>query len=462
MREIKIINSNYFYIIILTVLNIFSIVPYLSYFCLLLEIALFVYFTVDNNKLGLALIVFSTSTYSRGLSIYSYKIIYLLMIIYLLLNYRKLLFRKTNLIFVMYLLYIVVISIIFNMYSKMSAFMNDAIVLSGILIGFFMFENITVLEINTVSITLFISNILLNLFCYFTKFGYSDTTDFLGRRQLLISFSETMPLFMILNLYFLFFMKEKRMFRIFIVITWFFVTIKTAAYGSMVMIFLIISLCYVSFLRFKKSLGFIIPVMIFVLFISMNFVGLNGKDKKENDSTFLYKMKNITELFENFSFTDYNKLQLVPLSPYVRVLELINTTKTGNAYTIINGKGLGGSFKDTYFPFENKYRKLGPDDFALEQRQSHVFLTAHNIGYPYLKYGLVYFFFIFAFIIFKRNKLLKQTNYLKYYTFVLVLASTCFFGFTFQTSLVIGLFFSGYKSINNLSELELKKEINYA
>ena len=112
--------------------------------------------------------------------------------------------------------------------------------------------------------------------------------------------------------------------------------------------------------------------MVFSVFFALGTLVsfLNTTELSKKYEAISFKIENITKLFKNFSFSDKRKIVLIPLSPYVRVLEIINITASGNPYTIMFGEGAGGAYTDSYFPFENKSagKILGPDDFPLEQR----------------------------------------------------------------------------------------------
>jgi hypothetical protein len=113
--------------------------------------------------------------------------------------------------------------------------------------------------------------------------------------------------------------------------------------------------------------------------------------------------------------------------------------------SFIFGKGFGGHFTDKEYPFENAKKSLflSKDDFPLEQIRSRVFFTAHNMGYPFLKYGIIFFIilFLFCFKVFYQAFLCKD-HLGMFLGFLLFLSATSYCGFTLQTSLAIGLLFS--------------------
>ena len=222
----------------------------------------------------------------------------------------------------------------------------------------------------------------------------------------------------------------------------------------MVTIFFILCLIFLTLLYFVFAKHkFKIIVFVLLSIFSIGFISNSAKFffNTEKFEAIAFKMNNITKLFKNFSFSDRKKINLIPLSPYVRVLEMINITASGNPYTIIFGNGAGGSYTDDYYPFENKGigKILGPDDFPEEQRKSHIFTSAHNTGYTYLKYGLGYFLFLLIFIFYRCVKNKKMDSFICYLGFVLYLTLTCYIGFTLQTSIAASiLFLILYKNTN--------------
>ena len=131
-------------------------------------------------------------------------------------------------------------------------------------------------------------------------------------------------------------------------------------------------------------------------------------------------------------------------------MEIINITHSSNPYTLFFGHGWGGFYNDNYYPFENKAigKILGDADFPIEQRKSHIFTGTHNFGYPYLKYGLIYFVIValYVFMRLKNIRLNKNRRKILYCAFVVVLAMFSYLGFTFQTALALGLLFSSYRN----------------
>lgn len=174
----------------------------------------------------------------------------------------------------------------------------------------------------------------------------------------------------------------------------------------------------------------------FLTNITQNFT--EAKKRLLNAKISERKNKDKEDLYAEYE----SAFDLIPLSPYVRLLELINITKSGTPYSILFGNGAGGAYTDNYYPFENKNagKILGPDDFPIEQRISHVFTSAHNVGYPYLKYGLVWFLFFIIFIIFSFQKKNNRTPFNFYLGFILFLCISCYMGFTFQTSIAVSIF----------------------
>lgn len=440
-------------IIFFSVLFLISIIPIIKYLGLIIQVCLFILYYIKKNRKNLALIITLFSTYSSGFSIYSFKIVYILVFFICIVDYKNILHIKISKKYYHLLIFLVIVvfySYIKNSYLHMDVFFNDLIVLCGVLTGICLFKDVSSSEFWMFVVQLFMINVLVSFFCITTGFGQTSDVDFLGRHKLLVGASESFSIFLFIILYGLFFSPISIFKKSIISGLFVYVIIKAQSFGSMVMLY--VSLCFIVllYLKFNRPkiqhilvlLILVIAVFLFPLFHS------EGKREEGNYKAFTYKLENITGLLENFSFSDRSKINIIPLSPYVRLVELINITGQSNLFTFLFGQGLGGVFKDDTFKFESQYRVLGDDDFPIEQREARVFTTAHNIGYPYLKYGLIYFVLI---IIISRkiisvNKV-QNNNYCKYLAFVFLLASTSYFGFTFQTSMSIGLVFCAFRNV---------------
>lgn len=437
-------------LILLIFLFLVSILPGINYVGLALQIILVLFFFFKRDKINLAILLFSYSLYGKSLCIYNYKLIYFLILFLTVVYIPKVLRRRFGLekiyLIIFIIMYFLIYSFIKNFYFQSASFISDFIIITGFFVGFFLFEDINSQKLILISEKIFAFYILTSLFCIIFNYGFSKTTDWWGRNIKLLVMGEATPLFLLLLLYKLFFSMKNVCLRIILLFLYFICAIKLQDIGSMITIFFALCLNFLFLLSYffsKYKVKIFIIIICFLSFISVSFKFVSQTSFFAKYEAIVFKINNISKLFENFSFSDREKINLIPLSPYVRLLELINITKSGNPYTILFGNGAGGSFTDDYYPFENKNagKILGHDDFPIEQRLSHVFTSAHNLGYPYLKYGLIWFFVFFIFIFFKLQKKINRTPFNFYLGFVFFLGISCYVGFTFQTSIAVSIFF---------------------
>lgn len=349
----------------------------------------------------------------------------------------------------------------YNVYFSFGKFVNDILIILGVIVGCIVFDKFGKEELLKFSLLLFLNCMLTNLIIIFSGFGVSTKVDFLGRGVGLVGGSEAGGMFCFFMLYLLFCLKGYTVQKILLLAINIFITIKTNGYGSMNMLFQFCCIVFLIFMKFmntnkKKKLLLIlsITILVSVIFVISNSVKvLNSKNSQEDDA-FSYKLKNITELIKYIDFSDENKIFLIPLSPRVRLLEIINTIKTGNMFTNTFGRGFGGHFRDDFIQFENhaKYYFLSDSDFSLEERKSHNFFTAHNWGYPLLKFGILFFIILFLFTLNQMKKFKKKKDSFGLYLFFIVyLSAISYLGFTFQTSLAIGLLFAVARNHSKVS-----------
>lgn len=436
-------------LILLILLFLVSILPGINCVALVIQFLLFLNFFIKKDKVNLAVLLFSYSLYGKSLSIYSYKLIYVLIFFLLVIYFPKLFDKKFNLKRVYFIIFVVIYFFIYsfikNFYFQPNSFISDFIIIVGCFVGLFLFKDINSQSLFLISKKIFTFYIITSLFCIIFNYGFSKTTDWWGRNVKILVMGESIPLFLFLMLYKLFFSIKNIFFRVSLLLLYFICAIKLQDIGSMVTIFFALCLFFLLLLKYffskhKAKMFFISIFFLSSIWITFAFASQTSLLKKYEAIAF--KINNISKLFENFSFSDRRKIDLIPLSPYVRLLELINITKSGTPYSILFGNGAGGAYTDNYYPFENKNagKILGPDDFPIEQRISHVFTSAHNLGYPYLKYGLVWFLFFIIFIIFSFQKKNNRTLFNFYLGFILFLCISCYMGFTFQTSIAVSIF----------------------
>ena len=446
----KIFDFDFF---LLSFLYLISILPVAKYFGLLIQIFLFYKYFFGKKYENLAILLFSFCLYSHSISIYSFKLIYILVFSLFVISLPKILHLEFNSLnahaVILLFLYFLIYSFCKNFYTHSVSFMGDCIILLGFFAGGLLFCNIRKDSLVYIASKLFALYVFTCIFSIFFNYGFSSDVDWWGRNKRILMLGESFPLFLYVLLFFLFFSTKKFIFRISLTIIYLIIAVKLQDFGSMVMIFFMLCIICLSFLKFwfSKHKGRNLVLVFSVFFALGTLVSfLNTTELSKKYEAISFKIENITKLFRNFSFSDKRKIVLIPLSPYVRVLEIINITASGNPYTIMFGEGAGGAYTDSYFPFENKSagKILGPDDFPLEQRKSHIFTAAHNLGYPYLKYGLSWFFFFSLYILYSLKKSKKKSPSEFYLSFVFFLAITCYIGFTFQTSMAVALIFISF------------------
>lgn len=464
-------------ILLMVFLKFATIIPGLNYLMLLVQVFLFYYFYNKKQYVYFALLLFNFSTYGFGISIYSFKLIYIL-IFSLFLFYKKRFVLKVYKSYRMYILFSVFFLFLayscYNLYYSLNHFVSDVIILLGVLFGFLLFQKLHKSELLRLSIMILLVELVTRYIIILTGFGLSSDMDMFGNRSSLIGNSEGSSIFVFFCIYLLFFLRKCYLKKLFIIVSYLFTSIKLSIFGSMVMLFFLFCFIFIliekySFASLKNkiySLVFI-PLLIICVIGFVSFISnVNSMDSRE-DNRFLYKVQNISKLVTYLDFTDEEKIFMIPLSPRVRVLEIVNILKTGNSLSNSIGRGIGGYFRDDFIHFENheKFYFLGDADFSKEERISHNFFTAHNWGYPLLKYGLFFFLivFLYAFYYIKKNQDLRN-NFCVYFYFILFLASISYFGFTFQTSLIIGLLwaFAFQNKINNnwRNKIEIHKPVN--
>lgn len=451
------IKRNQLDLFFLIFLFLISIIPGIKYLGLIIQVFLFFQFFFKKRYVELAVLLFSYSCYGTSVSLYSYKIIYALFAGLIVLNIKNIIHFK----FCKYWAYLITLFVaygfvyggIVNSYTQLFSFLVDFFTFITFLGGFLLFSTFTIKDCEVLSLRMYLFWILSSLFCIIFNYGFSSEVDFLGRKTLLIVQGEAASIFYFILLYHLFFSRRNIFVRFLLFLSYIVINFRLGTFGSMLILYFALLFGILVLMKFiySKQKGLIFSV---VLFISLSFIvfvnGFQSTEIGKKSEALSFKMKNITELITNFSFTDRNKINLIPLSPYVRVLEIINITHSSNPYSLFFGHGWGGFYNDNYYPFENKAigKILGDADFPIEQRKSHIFTGTHNFGYPYLKYGLIYFVIValYVFMRLKNIRLNKNRRKILYCAFVVVLAMFSYLGFTFQTALALGLLFSAYRN----------------
>lgn len=451
---------------ILILLHLISIVPFLNCLGLMLQFFLFFYYYIKKDYVNFVVLLALFSLYGKSLSIYSLKMIYGLILLLFLIDFKmfsRIKFSKHNAFFcAIFITFFIVYSLIKNCWTQSSSFISDFIILIGILVGLLLFNKMNFSNLLKVSLRLLVLFLVTGVFRIITGFGYSSEVDWWGRPKNILSFGESCSMFYFVLLYPLFFSGRSLFIKFFLIFLYLFISIILQNVGSMILIFFCFCILFLTLLKFfqSKKKGFILFVIALIFPMWFSVVGIiENSHLADEFQAITFKLENITKLVKNFSLTDRKKISLIPLSPYVRVLEAINITHSSNVYTFLFGHGLGGFYTDNYFHFENRSagKILGPNDFPIEQRRSHVFTSSHNLSYPFLKYGILYFAFLFLYIFFSlrnfKQRLRKRGGYISdlyclgiYLGFVLFLVASTYLGFTFQTSLMISLMLCAFNN----------------
>jgi len=143
----------------------------------------------------------------------------------------------------------------------------------------------------------------------------------------------------------------------------------------------------------------------------------------------IYKVDNIIGLFSNL---EADSIYYIPHSPQVRVIELINIFSYP-FHKILFGHGIGGYFSDIYFPF-NDY--IGTFDFSSEEIIMRKFYNPHNIAFGLLKFGMIWWIFLFSCFI---NAYKCKNKELRIVLAVCLLVLGLNFGYAIKTSILLGL-----------------------
>lgn len=458
-------------VFLLVFLNLCSSISGANFLLLFFQFFLVYRFFINKQYVYLALLFFNFSTYGSGISIYSFKLIYIICLIIIIVNkdYNNIISQipnKTTLYFGISVFSLFIAYSSYNIYFSYKHFLGDIIILYGVFCGFCIFNRFSKSELIKLSILLFLNILILRTIQILTGFGVLREADSLGRVQTLIGPSETISIFVYFSIYILFFERKISMkMKLLFLFLWVFLAVKLKAFSSMPILFEFCCFVFLIILKNKYSKKFRkyfliigIPIIATLVIIFLSFFNIFG-DSGDSNNPLTYKLQNIFMLIKYIDFSDKNKIFMIPLSPRVRLLEIINTLKTGNPIGNLIGRGIGGHFRDDYINFENPqyYAFIGPWDFSDEERLSHNFYTAHNWGYPLLKYGLL--FFIIAFFLFiQRNKISKKNkdHFGSFLAFATFLSAISYLGFTFQTSMVIGILLATLKNYFNNIELNKK------
>lgn len=444
------INRNFLYIQLIGIsLYISQFIQYLNMVTTIIVFISIIYF-YNKNKLeySVFLILLFSVLSNNGINIYLFQIgginlfyitLLLLFILYLLKNKEKI-FQIPKLLFV----YTALITVIFvysvsNIFESISYFIKDLIIiivvptLIVILFKSIKSEKIVYIFINILSIKIIAS--LLMFLAGLTLIKDENMFDALS----IDNADELGSLFVVLLLTLVFIRNindNKWIFFLFIITLFglFHYGLGFLGLGSQVMMMVLIVFGYFML----RSKFFAIPVILILLFTSI------GEIRNE---AITYKIKNITELFSNLN---QDSIYMIPHSPQVRVIELINITSYP-WYNVLFGHGIGGYFSDTYFEF-NKY--IGKFDFSEQEIETRKFYNPHNLGYNLLKFGILWQIFL-LYLLYKTIKLTKGD--IRMFLILSLFTLSLNMGYAIKTSILFGIVLI---MIHNSNQREVSEKKN--
>ncbi len=185
-----------------------------------------------------------------------------------------------------------------------------------------------------------------------------------------------------------------------------YLTIKGVIYFSSqdVMLIFIMAILYIFFTNKKLFLS------LFLLFCILQVLGFNFdiyaylKNDIGLEPGVAFKLSQIFIVLKSLD------LSMIPWSPRVRLVELINTFDR-DFFQIVFGSGYVSYITEQTVHFvQNFGEALGPDDFSAEEIHLGVFYGLHNTSRGFLHYGFVYFL-IATFLFLKSIKSYNKHNY---------------------------------------------------
>lgn len=320
-----IISKSFLYIQLLGItLYISQFIQYINIVTTIFVFVSTVYF-YNKNKLeySLFLILLFSVLSTKGINIYLLQIaginlfyitLLLLLVLFLLKNKEKI-FQIPKLLFV----YAVLISIVFaysisNLFESTLFFIKDLIIIIVIpTLVVFLFKKLESEKIVHIFINIMSIKIIASLLMFMT--GLTLTQDENMFDALSVDNADELgALFVVLLLTLAFIRKINDYSWIFVL---FFITLfglfqyglGFAGLGSQVMIMVLIVLAYFGL---RRKIFFIPILFIFILIYNVDKTGNESID---------FKIQNITELFSNLN---QDSIYMIPHSPQVRVIELIN------------------------------------------------------------------------------------------------------------------------------------------
>lgn len=426
------INRNFLYIQLIGItLYLSQFIQYINFMSTIFVFVSIVYF-YNKNKLeySLFLILLFSVLSTKGINIYLLQIaginlfyitLLLLLVLFLLKNKEKI-FQIPKLLFV----YTALITVIFvysvsNIFESISYFIKDLIIIIVVpTLIVILFKKLESEKIVHIFINIMSIKIIASLLMFMT--GLTLTQDENMFDALSVDNADELGALFVVLLLTLVFIRKINDYRWIFVL--FFITLfglfqyglGFAGLGSQVMMMVLIVFGYFML----RSKFFAIPVILILLFTSIGEI---------SNEAISYKIKNITELFSNLN---QDSVYMIPHSPQVRVIELINIASYP-WYNVLFGHGIGGYFSDTYFEF-NKY--IGKFDFSEQEIETRKFYNPHNLGYNLLKFGILWQIFL-LYLFYKTIKLTKGD--IRMFIILSLFTLSLNMGYAIKTSILFGI-----------------------
>ena len=429
--------SNILYVFIGSILYLLQFIYPINYIITLL-ISFLIIITYVNKKYNIVLffLLLYSALVDEGINIYTMKIFginlfYMITFVLLSLNIfknNKFSFSKELTIY-MFLLTIVGMMSVSNIFESTYYWIKDFLLLVFIPIVFYiLFKEISGREIMRIFLLLLIVKIFTTFLMFVTGLTLKQDPNMFNIWRV-SNQDELGAFYIVLLLSLALFGKHLRYYLgkilLFISFIGFYVYgLAFLGLGSQIILLMLIVLLLFFFKN--KAMILFSPLVLII-----PFVFLTNDIQLENNSALAYKINNIVELVEHLNKED---IYLIPQSPQVRVIEMINLFGYP-WYNIMFGHGLGGYFTDSYFPF-NKW--LGKFDYSEQEIRTRHFYNPHNLGYSVLKFGLLWEIFIFYLFI-KAYRL----QYSNIKIFVIAAIFVLFFniGYGIKNSILFALIF---------------------
>jgi hypothetical protein len=380
-------------------LILIQFIPILNYISTLVVFLAINYFYYKGKyEYSLFLMLLFSAFITQGVNIYIFKIFgfslfYLSLIIMILIsiNKNKEKLSKIPRILLIYTLFVSVLLLfsVSNIFDSLVYFIKDFLMIYlDVALVVILFKDIYKERIFFVFYNIIAIKIISSLIMYWTGFTMSINEDMFNTLSIENS-DEIGSFYIVLLLGIVLFSQSKnnKWYLLLLIISILGILsygLGFVGLGSQVMLMIIIVLIFYTFTN-KKYL--VLLVFAVILFLNTEI----------ENKTISYKIKNISELFLNLN---EDSIYLIPHSPQVRVIEIINIMSYP-WYYVVFGHGIGGHFTDKYFEF-NKY--IGKYDFSEIEINSRKFYYPHNFGYGLMKFGLIWYVFL-IYLLFKASKI---------------------------------------------------------